>query len=103
MSTLYFPRPGAKQVTTIFDTQRLAMLQSQAAQNPQNPNVQAEVAQQIESIFIQQILKYESQSAALIGAEQSSAEKMAYALNDIQLSIALSDSGVDLHLALNLN
>ncbi|HLR30720.1 MAG TPA: flagellar assembly peptidoglycan hydrolase FlgJ [Paenalcaligenes sp.] len=100
MSTLYFPRPGAHQVNTIFDTQRLALLQNQAAQHPQNPNVQAEIAQQFESIFIQQILKYARQSAALFGAEQSSAQKMAYALNDEQLSLALSDPGLGLAQAL---
>lgn len=96
MNTLYFPRPGLNQVNTIFDTQRLAQLQSQAAQSPNNPNVQAEVAQQFESIFIQQILKYARQSAALFNNDQSAAQKMAYALNDEQMALALADPGLGL-------
>lgn len=100
MSTLYFPRPGLNQVNTIFDTQRLAQLQTQAAHNPDSPSTQAEVAQQFESIFIQQILKYARQSAALLGSEQSGAQKMAYALNDEQLSLALADPGLGLAEAL---
>src|SRR5690625_7154299 len=88
MPAQFFPRPGQSQVNTIFDTQRLAQLQSQAALNPRNPQVQAEVAQQFESVFIQQILKYARQSAALFAGDQSSAQQMAYSLNDQQIGRA---------------
>lgn len=100
MNTLYFPRPGLKQVNTIFDTQRLAQLHRQAAHSPDDPTVQAEVAQQFESIFIQQLLKYARQSAALLGSGYSSAQSMAYALNDEQLSLALAEPGLGLAAAL---
>jgi|SRR5690625_375973 len=100
MPAQFFPRPGQSQVNTIFDTQRLAQLQSQAALNPRNPQVQAEVAQQFESVFIQQILKYARQSAAFFAGDQSSAQQMAYSLNDQQLSLALSDPGLGLAQAL---
>lgn len=100
MTALFFPRPGQAQVNTIFDTQRLAELQAQVAHQPDNPQMHAEVAQQFESLFIQQILKYARQSATLFSQQTSSAEQMAFALNDQQLALSLSDPGLGLAQAL---
>lgn len=100
MSAFFFPRPGQAQVNTIFDTQRLAELQAQAAHHPESAQVQTEVAQQFESLFIQQILKYARQSAALFSPNNSSAQQMAFALNDQQLALGLSDPGLGLAQAL---
>src|SRR5690625_2780270 len=73
MPALFFPRPGQTQVNSIFDTQRLAQLQTQAGQQPDNPQLHSEVAQQFESIFIQQILKYARQSASIFSPGNSQA------------------------------
>jgi|SRR5690625_2657655 len=100
MTALFFPRPGQAQVNSIFDTQRLAQLQIQARAQPDAPEVTQQVAKEFESIFIQQILKYARQSAAILSPSTSSAQQMAYALNDQQLSLALADPGLGLAKAL---
>lgn len=100
MPALFFPRPGQTQVNSIFDTQRLAQLQAQAGQQPDNPQLHTEVAQQFESIFIQQILKYARQSASIFSPANSQAQQMAFALNDQQLALNLANPGLGLAQAL---
>lgn len=100
MSAHYFPRPGASQPVSIFDSSQLAVLRKGVTGAQANEESQRQVAQQFEALFIQQLLKQARQTASGNGLFDSQAIRMSQSIGDEQMALNLSNPGFGLAEAL---
>lgn len=100
MSAHFYPRPGATQPVSIFDSNQLSALRKGVTGAQADPEAQQQVAQQFEALFIQQLLKQARQTASGNGLFDSQSVRMTQSLGDEQLALNLSNPGFGLAEAL---
>lgn len=97
MPTHFYPRPGASQPVSIFDSSQLAALRKGVTgDQANNAEAQREVAQQFEALFIQQLLKKARETASGNGLFDSDAVRMTQSIADEQMALNLSNPGFGL-------